>query len=204
LLLPQVDGWHSTHRYQKRTSVRTNVSEWRRDIDRKEANDALTQEPRNEVDPKSLLNNTRSLWIDAKHHLTVAHEVTNVGHDRDALAHRPRSFSGPQGGVTWSLWPIAVISKATRSSSASQAVRKLPQAPSGRKRPSEAAKSRLPPVAQPRLQRHSKAPITSRSFGWRRSLVRDPPLNKGRPPARLVMLPWASCLHSLHWVLRSP
>ena len=108
--------------------MRTNVSEWRRDIDRKEANDALTQEPRNEVAPNSLSNKIRSLWIDAKHRLIVAHDVTNVGHDRDALAHRPRSFSGPQGGVTCSLSPIAVVSKATRSSSASQSVRKLPQA----------------------------------------------------------------------------
>ena len=29
-----------------------------------------------------------------KHHLIVAHEVTNVGHDRDALARWPRSLAG--------------------------------------------------------------------------------------------------------------
>jgi len=35
--------------------------------------------------------------VDAKHHMIVAHEVTNVGHDRDQLAHRAKLAKAATG-----------------------------------------------------------------------------------------------------------
>jgi transposase len=56
--------------------------------------------------------------VDAKHHLIVAHEVTNVGHDRDQLAHMAKLAKAATGKTTSSHWRIAATTKATRSWSA--------------------------------------------------------------------------------------
>ena len=59
--------------------------------------------------------------VDAKHHMIVAHEVTNVGHDRDQLANMAqlaRDATGERKLIA--LADLAATSKATRSSSASR------------------------------------------------------------------------------------
>ena len=38
--------------------------------------------------------------VDAKHHMIVAHEVTNVGHDRDQLARWPNSPRRPPASAS--------------------------------------------------------------------------------------------------------
>jgi hypothetical protein len=45
--------------------------------------------------------------VDAKHHLIIAHEVTNVGHDRSQLANMARHREGAILG--WPLYPPDVF-----------------------------------------------------------------------------------------------
>ena len=52
--------------------------------------------------------------VDTEHHLIVAHEVTNEGHDRSQLG-RWRSRQGRADGATSRRSPIAATSAARRS-----------------------------------------------------------------------------------------
>ena len=52
--------------------------------------------------------------VDAKHHLIVAHEVTNVGHDRTQLASMAKQAREATGtGRAHGRWPTAATSRAT-------------------------------------------------------------------------------------------
>ena len=83
--------------------------------------------------------------VDAKHHLIVAHEVTNIGHDRDQLAGMARPGQGGDGAPKPSMcWPTAATSTAKRcwparpSASRPMCPSRSPQAP----RPRAASASR--------------------------------------------------------------
>ena len=53
--------------------------------------------------------------VDTKHHLIVAHEVTNVGHDRTQLAAMAQAGEGSRGEDRSPPWPTAATSRARRS-----------------------------------------------------------------------------------------
>src|SRR5207302_3624410 len=53
--------------------------------------------------------------VDAEHHLIVAHEVTNVGHDRTQLVPMALKAQRPRAASRSPLWPTAATSAASRS-----------------------------------------------------------------------------------------
>ena len=58
--------------------------------------------------------------VDTKHHLIVAHEVTNIGHDRDQLASMAKQAREATGNEDLTVLPIAATSTARRSWSATR------------------------------------------------------------------------------------
>ena len=52
--------------------------------------------------------------VDAEHHLIVAHEVTNVGHDRGQLANMAGQAKAAMGAEGSKCWPTAATSTARR------------------------------------------------------------------------------------------
>ena len=56
--------------------------------------------------------------VDTKHHLIVAHEVTNVGHDRTQLADMAGAGEGRHRPADHGAWPTAATSRARRSCAA--------------------------------------------------------------------------------------
>ena len=58
--------------------------------------------------------------VDTKHHMIVAHEVTNVGHDRAQLTTRSTLARDALGQESCLCWPIVAISTVKRSGSASR------------------------------------------------------------------------------------
>ena len=58
--------------------------------------------------------------VDTEHHMIVAHEVTNVGHDRAQLTTRSTLARDALGQESCLCWPIVAISTVKRSGSASR------------------------------------------------------------------------------------
>ena len=88
--------------------------------------------------------------VDAKHHLIVAHEVTNVGHDRDSTLEHGRPGQGGHGRRQRSMcWPTAATSAARRSWPASPSASR-PMCP-----------SRSPQAPRPRAASASRTSSTS-------------------------------------------
>jgi hypothetical protein len=51
--------------------------------------------------------------VDTQHHLIVAHDITNVGHDRDQLSNMAGQAKAAMGRCSMS-WPTAATSRARR------------------------------------------------------------------------------------------